>query len=219
MAEYFARKFRVAVPEYLTCGVDTSAPTRPEILDEYKLRPKEYFLTVCRIEPENNVDVIVRGFLRLSTAKRLVVVGGVNYRSQYFEKLKRVHDERVLFTGPVYEDGHVDSLLKHCYAYIDGHEVGGTSPGLLRAMARGCCVLVLNKPFNAEVVGEAGVLWERDEQDLAEKMASLLKDPASAESYGRQALNRVREEYSWESVVDAHERFFLRTVGKHGRGE
>jgi glycosyltransferase involved in cell wall biosynthesis len=211
MAQYFARIFHASIPEYLTCGIDTTAVTRREILDEYGLAPNGYFLVACRIEPENNVDLIVRAFRGLQTDKKLVVVGGVNYASQYYDALRAAGDARVVFTGPVYAEGHVDSLLKYCFAYFDGHEVGGTSPGLLRALARGCCVLALDSPFNSEVVAEAGLLWPKDEHALRDQMARLVAHPAVVEEYGQRALRRSRD-YSWPSVVAAHERFFVRVA-------
>lgn len=213
MGEYFARKFGAA-HEYLTCGIETDVPTRPALLADYNLTPKSYFLVVCRIEPENNVDLIVRAFRSVRTDKRLVVVGGVNYASRYFDQLRATDDSRVTFTGPVYEEGHVDTLLRYCFAYIDGHEVGGTSPGLLRAMARGSCVLALSEPFNAEVVGDAGVLWQKSEKDLAPQMERLLADPSLAEGFGRRAERRVQTDYSWDSVVTAHEECFSRVMDR-----
>lgn len=217
MAERFAAAFGAPVPEYLTCGVDVDAPTRREILDEYGLTPHSYFLVACRIEPENNVDLIVRAFRGLRTTKKLVVVGGVSYASEYYEALRAIGDDRVIFTGPVYAEGHVDSLLKYCYAYVDGHEVGGTSPGLLRALARGCCVLTLDSPFNAEVVADAGVRWPKDERALRGEMERLLGDPHAVEEYARRALLRAQA-YSWPSVVTAHERFFssLASASRNG---
>ncbi len=209
ICEYFLDHYRVH-SEYLTCGgfVVPSAPQ--EILERYRIRPRDYFLVVCRIEPENNIDLIVRAFRELRTDKRLVVVGGANYASRYFETLKATKDPRVVFTGPVYEAGHVEALCLHAFAYVDGHEVGGTSPGLIRAMGCGACVLVLNKAFNAEVVDSAGLLWERSVEDLRAKMAFVLEHPDRAETYRRRAVERVAMHYSWESAVDAHERCFVR---------
>ena len=211
ICDYFHRQYGVR-SEYLTCGGYVIPSAAPEILHGYELRPRDYFLVVCRIEPENNVDLIVRAFKRLSTDKRLVIVGGANYASRYVTALKETSDTRVIFTGPVYEPGHVDSLCFHSFAYLDGHEVGGTSPGLVRAMGCRSCVLVLNRPFNAEVVGPAGVLWEKSVDDLRAKMAYLLDHSEEVDAFRRLASERVATHYSWDSATDAHERCFMRLV-------
>ncbi len=211
ICEYLARRYRV-IAEYLTCGakVITSAPV--EVLREYGLVQRSYFLLVCRIEPENNVDLIVQAFEGLSTDKRLVIVGGVNYASPYLRRLHAAKDPRVLFTGPVYKEGHVDALCRYCHAYIDGHEVGGTSPGLLRAMGCGCCVLVLNRPFNAEVVDGAGLTWEKSAEDLRKKMQYTLGHPAMVRDFGQRAAARVATDYQWDASTEAHEQCFFRLV-------
>lgn len=201
---------------YLSWGAHVLPPAANGVLETYGLEAGGYFLVVCRIEPENNVDLIVRAFEGLETDKRLVVVGGVNYRSRYLRQLRATGDPRVVFTGPVYTPGHVDALLQQAFAYVDGHEVGGTSPGLLRAMGCGACVLVLNRPFNAEVVADAGLLWEKSEADLREKMRRLLAHPAEARRYGALALERVREHYSWDASAEAHERLFLHLLNGAG---
>ncbi|MDR7483326.1 MAG: DUF1972 domain-containing protein [Armatimonadota bacterium] len=211
ICDYIRDEFGVD-SEYLSWGAHVRPPAAGGVLEEYGLEADGYFLVVCRIEPENNVDLIVRAFEGVETNKRLVVVGGVNYRSRYLRQLQATRDSRVIFTGPVYEPGHVDALLQQSFAYVDGHEVGGTSPGLIRAMGCGACVLVLNRPFNAEVVAEAGLLWEKSETDLREKMRRVLAHPGEAKRYGALALERVKRHYSWDASADAHERLFLRLV-------
>lgn len=211
ICDYF-REHHGIHSEYLTCGgyVVPSAPQ--EILNEYALRPRDYFLVVCRIEPENNIDLIVRAFLGLPTDKRLVVVGGANYASRYLQEVKATDDPRVIFTGPVYKPGHVEALCKYSFAYLDGHEVGGTSPGLVRAMGCGSCVLVLDRPFNAEVVGAAGLLWQKSAEDLQAKLRHLIDHPEEADEYRRRAPERVATNYSWESSADTHEHCFARLI-------
>lgn len=211
ICDYFKARHGI-YSEYLSVGgyVVDSAPV--EVLATYGLRPGEYFLVVCRLEPENNIDLIIRAFEMLPTDKRLVIVGGANYASQYVKSLRSTKDARVVFTGPVYEPGHVEALCLHSFGYLDGHEVGGTSPGLLRAMGCGSCVLVLDEPFNAEVVGDAGILWQKSVEDLRSRMALLLDRPQEAARLRRLARARVATHYSWDAAVDAHERCFTGVI-------
>ena len=67
----------------------------------YGLEPREYFVVVCRIEPENNVDVIVDAFSRVKTTKKLAIVGGANYESPYLAGMKGSAPSNVVFLGPV----------------------------------------------------------------------------------------------------------------------
>ena len=193
---------------YIGYGANLFEPRDPAVLQQYGLQAGEYLLVVARIEPENNTDVIVRSFARLDTDKELIVVGGANYRSRYFEELKRMAGPRVRFLGGIYEPGHIEEVYAGSYAYLHGHEVGGTNPALLHAMGCGCCVAALDVPFNREVGGETAVYWRKDPHDLARVLNDLLADPNRANWLRAAAKERVRTHFSWEDVADDYDRFF-----------
>ena len=200
-------------PHYLSYGANLVQSAESTVLRGYSLAPHDYFLVVCRLEPENNADLVIRAFEHVNTQKRLVIVGGVNYHSKFVQGLHRTQDSRVLFLGPVYKPGHLDALYYHSYAYIHGHEVGGTNPALLRAMGAACCVLALDVPFNVEVVGNAGLMWKKSADYLAERMRYVLENPGAAAIYRGLAAQRVKEIYDWERIVADHEEYFTRLQG------
>lgn len=212
VAAHFLREYG-RLPHYLSYGASVVEFAPTTVLDEYALTPRDYLLVVCRLEPENNTDLVIRAFERVKTDKKLVIVGGVNYRSAYVQRLRQTRDPRVVFLGPVYKTGHLDALYYHSYAYVHGHEVGGTNPALLRAMGAACCVLALDVPFNAEVLGGTGLMWEKSEVHLRQQMEHILARPEVVQEYGARALHRVQEAYAWESIVDVHEKYFLHLPG------
>ena len=156
---------------------------REGLIAEYRLEPNEYFLVVARMEPENNTDLIVEGFNRVKTDKKLAVVGGTPYKSKYYDDLvKNNKDERIHFLGPIYDQDRLNELLCNCFAYIHGHMVGGTNPVLLQALGAGSCVLYLDHDyhFNREVVADAGLGFTRDLESLKMCIETLLANPESA---------------------------------------
>ena len=58
-------------------------------------------------------------------------------------------DPRVKFVGTVYDQDLLKYIRKEAFAYIHGHEVGGTNPGLLEAMAQTDLNLVLGVSFKS----------------------------------------------------------------------
>jgi glycosyltransferase involved in cell wall biosynthesis len=72
-----------------------------EILAGYNVEPGSYYLVACRIEPENNIDTIIREFARSSVRQPLLIAGGANYKSPYLEELRQTKNPRVRFLGPV----------------------------------------------------------------------------------------------------------------------
>jgi glycosyltransferase involved in cell wall biosynthesis len=197
---------------FVPYGAHVERTERPGILREYGLEPDSYFLVASRLEPENNADITVAAFAQVLTDKRLVIAGGANYRSRFVEHLRRCADSRVVFLGPVYQPGHIRELHCGAFAYVHGNEVGGTNPALLKALGYGNCVLALAVPFNAEVVGDAALLYQKDPADLAEKMRRLLSKPELVQCLRERAHERIRSAYQWEHVVEGYERILERAV-------
>jgi glycosyltransferase involved in cell wall biosynthesis len=195
---------------FIAYGAHVEGSSNPSILDEYGLTPGDYFLVASRLEPENNADTTVRAFEKVNTDKKLVIAGGANWDSPFVESLKKTEDSRVQLLGPVYKEGHIQELHAHCYAYVHGNEVGGTNPALLKALGYGNCVLALDVPFNAEVVGDAAMLYEKDPSALAATMQELIDHPELAQQYRERAPRRVNEAYQWSAVVRDYETLFQR---------
>jgi glycosyltransferase involved in cell wall biosynthesis len=193
---------------FISYGANLFQSTDPSVVQGYGLTPGDYLLVVARIEPENNADLILRAFAKVATEKKLAIVGSTNYRSRYFQELRRTADTRVRFLGGIYEPGHIEEIYANSYAYIHGHEVGGTNPALLHAMGCGCCVVALDVPFNREVVGDAGLLWSKSEEGLRQRLEEALETPDLADALRAASGERVRAHYSWETIADEYDQFF-----------
>ena len=185
-----------------------------ELLETYGVEPGSYYLVVARMEPENNVDVIVREFERSDVKAQLLVVGGVSYKSAYLERLQQTVDPRIRFVGPVYEPGHLDALHLGAKAYLHGHEVGGTNPSLLGAMGCGNLVLAHDVRFNREVLAGTGLLWSKEEGSLlrqlerAERDGDVLREEAAVACRAR-----ITEFYTWDKAAHDQERYFRYLTG------
>ena len=193
-------------------GADIQTSTNPGVLRNYGLEPFEYYLIASRMVPENNADLIVKAFEQSRSRRTLAIAGGVNYKSEFVERLKQTRDPRVRFLGHVGDPEHVKELHCNAYAYVHGHSMGGTNPSLLKALGCGNCVLALRTAFNEEVLGDYGIFFERDAGDLAAKIDALDENPQMADEYRRRAPERIREAYTWEKITDQYEELFLQLV-------
>jgi len=187
------------------------------VVRRYGLEPQQYYLIASRMVPENNPDLIIRAFERLRTNKLLAVAGGVNYRSEFVEELKRTRDPRIRFLGHVGDVCHVKELHCNAYAYVHGHSLGGTNPSLVKALGYGNCVVALNTPFNQEVLNDSGVMFERETEDLLTKLQYVEDNPGIVEHYRRRAPDRIREAYTWEHITDQYEDFFYSLIALRSR--
>jgi glycosyltransferase involved in cell wall biosynthesis len=209
--DYYLKEYN-SESYFVAYGAHIESSDRPEILKEYMVNPGEYLFVASRLEPENNADLSVAAFERVKTDKKLLIAGGANWNSPFVREIKKTKDSRIIFLGPIYKDGHIKELHCNCYAYIHGNEVGGTNPALLKALGYGNCVFALNVPFNAEVVQDAGLLYDKDVTDLQHKIQFILNYPDQAEEYRRKAVQRVKEAYTWNGVVDGYEDLFYQML-------
>jgi glycosyltransferase involved in cell wall biosynthesis len=197
-----------------TFGADAR---RPEVLERYEVTPGGYYLVVCRIEPENNVDLIVREFIASGSDRELVVVGGMNYETPFWQELQRLAaGSRVRFVGPVYGSMLIESLLLGARGYFHGHEVGGTNPALLNAMGCGSLVIALDTEFNRENLVDAGRYFSKEEGSLADQIRWADGHPREAAALGQAARERIRARYTWDSAADKHDALFREVARKRG---
>ncbi len=209
IAAYYKQRYRTETT-FIPYGAPFGRLATTTVLEHLRLEPGKYFLYVTRFEPENNPLLVRQAFETLQTNVRLALVGDAPYAHAYIRQVRDTNDPRVLIPGAIYGAGYHE-LLSHCLAYVHATEVGGTHPALIEAMGRGCLVLYLDNPENAEVA--RGVAIPFQPGNLARRMAEVLEmSEAERGEWGRKAMARVEERYSWEAVTAAYERLFQEMV-------
>lgn len=205
--EYYRKKYN-APSTMIPYGAHTGKIDTKEVLDKFGISPDKYVLYVSRLEPENNAHLVIAAFGKVKTDKKLVIVGDAPYSTEYIKKLKSAHDPRVVFTGFIFGKGYKE-FQSYAYCYIQATEVGGTHPALVEAMGFGNCVLANGTPENIEVVGDAAIIYEKnDVNDLARRLQGLIDNPQKREVYQKKAVERTKEHYSWDKVVEKYEKLF-----------
>ena len=190
-------------------------------LGELQLQPMGYHLVVARFEPENHVLEIVQGYRASTQSHPLVVVGSAPYSKWYVDVVHEAGagDERIRFTGGVYDQELLDQLYAHAITYNHGHSVGGTNPSLLRAMGAGAAVIAYDVEFNREVTANQALFW-LEPNDLTQHYDTIAIGSHEDELSRLRAASvmRVREAYQWEAVADQYEGLLDRLHGhRYGR--
>lgn len=197
---------------YIPYGADPAQfENISEDVEKEGLNSQEYFVQICRLEPENNAHIVIREFEKTDIACELAIIGGSPYSHKYRNMLKNQEDRRIKLLGGIYGQRY-RALMKNAYAYIHGHEVGGTNPVLLDAMAAGQCVIALDVPFNREVLGDAGMYFNKQPGDLAEKIRHIVEHPQLRNQYREKAKKRVIELFPWSRTIKEHESLFYKIV-------
>jgi glycosyltransferase involved in cell wall biosynthesis len=204
--DYYLQKYR-KTSVMIAYGANCDRTDTTAVLTQLGVKPREYFLYVSRLEPENNAHVVIEAFQKVSTDKKLLIVGDAPYARAYIQQLRSTSDSRICFPGAIYGVGYCE-LQSHAYAYIQATEVGGTHPALIEAMGAGNCVVAKDTPENREVLADTGLFF-RDAGDLAEQIGRTLTDRTLVDALRQKALQRAKSSYSWEAVTDAYEKLFL----------
>lgn len=186
---------------------ETSTQSSDSILKRYGLKPKRYTLYVSRLEPENNPELVIRGYELTKSEWPLVIVGDNAYRPEYVEDLRRIAGDRVIFTGAIYGDGYWE-LQRNAGLFIFACEVGGIHPALIETMACGNPALYLDTQSNRETAGEHGIAFDHDPGSLAVKISELVSDAELRDRLGRSAAAYARQDYGWDQVTEKYEALF-----------
>jgi glycosyltransferase involved in cell wall biosynthesis len=211
MRQYYLETYH-APSAYIPYGGVAGEPPNDDAPAQFGLQAGRYHLVVARLEPENNVDLIIREYKASKARLPLVYVGGARYESAYSRGIFAETDERVKCLGPIYDSAILNGLYKHCRAYIHGHEVGGTNPSLLRAMAAGAACVPIDVVFHREVMGGEGQFFSTEPGNLARVIDEVEADDAKVGQLGRHALARAEGFYRWDAVAAGYAELFRRTV-------
>jgi glycosyltransferase involved in cell wall biosynthesis len=178
------------------------------VLSEYGLKPHDYYLVVCRMEPENHVLEILQGFTASSSSHRLIIIGNHLTDMAYVRKLKLISDNRIAFVSAVYDWKKLSTLRFYSCAYIHGHSVGGTNPSLLEALGCGNLVIAHDNVFNREVAGEIGVYF-RTSDDITRCVEKVdVMGAGDRDMLSAAAKKRILECYNWDIITDQYSKIF-----------
>jgi glycosyltransferase involved in cell wall biosynthesis len=186
----------------------TSAPV--SLIQQYKLKRKNYHLLIARPEPENYILEVVKGYSIRKRGMPLVILG--NYSADGGRYQKAVLDAagpEVVFLGAVFERDIVRALRFYARGYFHGHRVGGTNPSLVESLAAGNAIIAHDNRFNHWVAGE-GARYFRTPEDIDEILVSLERQPAQLIAMEAASRKRHAEAFTQEQILSAYEKLLLR---------
>ena len=215
---YIQNAYPWARTTFIAYGTDLSKTTLTAEDDpvrdwyqKWQTQEKDYYLILGRFVPENNYETAIREFMKSSTERDLVII--CNHEGNaYFDELRQItgfdKDKRVKFVGTVYDQDLLKYIRNQAFAYIHGHEVGGTNPGLLEALAQTDLNLIYNVDFNHQVAQETALYWNKEDRNLSQLIDSV-DGQVSFEDFGNAAKANMKENYAWEKIVGEYEELFL----------
>jgi len=205
MRQVYLQTFK-ADSTVIAYGANIRHSKNPELIDRFGLTPNEYFLIVGRLIPDNNSDLILEGFKKANSNKKLVIVGDVPYQDTYAQGMKANASDQILFLGYITDSEVLAELYHQSYAYLHGHEYGGTNPTMLKAMAYGCAILALDTVFNREMLenGQFGWFFQKTSDSVALYLQQAEHNPQAVQTLKEKARDGITQKYNWDEVTRAY---------------
>lgn len=179
-------------------------PLSEALKKKYPVLEGEYAFKVCRIEPENNVHLILEAF-KTHKSLPLVLVGNWN-KSEYGRNLKAKYhqDENIHLLDPIYDQNTLDQIRGNCAVYVHGHSAGGTNPSLVEAMYLGRPILAFDVSYNRTTTENQAIYFSG-----LQELTKHLKTPLSQMKGVGQRMRRIAERrYTWNKIAAKYERMF-----------
>lgn len=197
VADYIHETYGVSSP-LIEFGGDNSVfddvSNEQGILSKYGLKAGQYAISICRIEPENNVEIILDAFRR--SGRQLLFVGNWEKTPLGVRLLKEYSGiENIKMAPAVYDKQTVYVLRRNAEFYVHGHSAGGTNPSLVEAMYIGLSVVAFDVVFNRETTeGQASYF------DSAQQLSAMLSNGVSQNGAAMKEIADRR--YKWNLIVD-----------------
>lgn len=181
----------------------TDASTIP--LRQLGLESGKYVLVDALAQPENSLLEIVQAFSQAQRQHQLVVVGALDDDNPYHQRVLVSASNEVKFIGPIHDKTTLRALRYHSLFSVHGHQLGGTSLGLVESLAAGSPVIAFDTPSTRWVCAEAA-LYFNDSTSCAAQMHRLLNEPELGASLKQAARLRHAELFTLDNMLAAYER-------------
>ena len=184
--------------ELIAYGGDQVLPVEDDSLfEKYPFCRTPYAITVCRIEPENNVHLIIDAFSKMPE-RNLVFVGNWE-RSDYGKCLKEKYSgfPNIHLLDPVYEPHTVNWLRSNASLYVHGHSAGGTNPSLVEAMNLGLSVLAFDCVYNRATTEDKAMYWKTSDDIVR----IIIEESSRFEEVACAMKEAGKRLYSWKTIA------------------
>jgi glycosyltransferase involved in cell wall biosynthesis len=185
-------------------GADHTLEVKPEEADfvKYPFLKQEYAVKVCRIEPENNVHLVLEAF-EISSRMNLVLVGNWN-NSDYGTELKQKYSNsnNIFLYDPIYNQREIDLIRGNASLYIHGHSAGGTNPSLVEAMFLGLPILSFRVSYNSTTTENKAVYFSNT-AELVQHLDSMKQ--SNFDSLRKEMKEIALRRYTWDVISRQYE--------------
>lgn len=207
--QYMKEEYNVE-STYIPYGSEIMEDPDLYLLKQYNLKEHQYDIVIARMEPENNIEMILKGYIQSRMERDLVVVGSLKTKfGKYISE--KYQNDKIRYLDFVSGIDTLDTLRYYSNLYFHGHSVGGTNPSLLEAMASASLICSHDNIFNKSILGNDALYFTNVEQIIA-LINNNIKSIESQIIQNNQ--EKIKNLYSWNKIVDDYDSFFNNIINK-----
>ncbi len=185
-------------------GVDYPPEFDDSVLEEHNLVSGQFALVIARLEPENNIELVLQGHADAGVDLPVIVVGGTD--TLHGKMLtEQFASDNVRFVGGIYDQPKLNSLRQHSAVYFHGHSVGGTNPSLIEAMAAGSLIAAHDNPFNRSVLENTDRFFSGSD-DVVRILEATQANESSYPDEIEKNKSTINKKYNWDYIVEQYAR-------------
>lgn len=176
-----------------------------QVLKQFTFLNTQYAFKVCRIEPENNIHIILEAFANVSNINFVIIGNWENSTYGKSLRLKYAHFKNVFMLNPIYNQDILNQLRSNCFLYIHGHSAGGTNPSLVEAMYLGLPICSYDISYNRETTSNNAIYFKNSTelQSILQNLdSSLLNTNANKMSL------LASDNFTWQKISTAYDNLF-----------
>jgi glycosyltransferase involved in cell wall biosynthesis len=196
------------IVEYGGDHIEYAEPTNRDF-ENYPFLTSQYAVKVCRIEPENNVHLVLEAFTKIKN-KRLVIIGNWNH-SDYGRNLKQTYAsyKNIFMLDPIYDQRTLDVIRGGAVLYIHGHSAGGTNPSLVEAMNLELPILAYNVSYNRTTT-ENKAAYFKGAEDIEKYVANKSMHDLKANAIVMK--NIANRRYKWAIIAEKYDALIIEAL-------
>jgi glycosyltransferase involved in cell wall biosynthesis len=180
-------------------------PAADDVKKRYIADRSKYALAVSRIEPENNIHVILSAFSEMPSRNIVIVGNWKNSRYGRVLRKKYAYYNNILMYDPVYDQDKINTLRTGCEIYIHGYSAGGTNPSLVEAMYTGRPVIAYDAVFN-RVTTMNRAFYFKSKDDLVLLLNNMTA--RQLDEKGKNLKEAAIKKYRWKAVSEKYAGLF-----------
>jgi glycosyltransferase involved in cell wall biosynthesis len=188
----------------------TNTETIRDTNQRYQIPNATYFLCLAsHLDPRKNIPHLINTFVNLISENpnleiNLVLIGTSRYKRPDIEQtLQQIsqYKSRIILTGYV-PDADLSAIYSGAVAFVFPSLYEGFGLPILEAMQCGTPVISSNVTSLPEVVGNAGILVEpQNQEQLKQAMLNILSNISLQETLRQKSIMRAKQ-FSWEKCAN-----------------